>query len=92
MPNDKIRMDIDIAGEHVLLTVPFEDQNRVRDTERGIRQLFETWRRRFPQRSDMNILAMVAYQYASFYAELSEQNRQAESIVDDCSRLLDELT
>ena len=74
---DNIRMEINIAGEPMLLTVPFRRQSAVRDIEEQTNMLYRNWRARFPKKTDKELLAMMVYQYASFYDELLEKHRQA---------------
>lgn len=85
--SDKVKMEINIAGEHLSVTVPFDRQNAVRDTERHVASMFSTLRLRFPKKSEQEILAMVAYQYASYYDELQElydkSVRAAELLEED---------
>lgn len=87
--NDNVRMEINIGGERIILTVPFARQDAVRDTERNLGALFETWRRRFPSKSTTELLAMVAYQYASFYGELLERVDEARRSVAEMSHKID---
>lgn len=89
--SDNIKMTINIGGEHLKLTVPFSRQDAVRDAEKAVSQLFEAWRAKWPSRSDKEILAMVAYQFASFYQELLARQEAAAAIVGECSELLDSL-
>lgn len=70
--SDKVKMEINIAGEHLSVTVPFDRQNAVRDTERHVASMFSTLRSKFQKKSDQEILAMVAYQCAFDYDELQE--------------------
>lgn len=65
--SDKVKMEINIAGEHLSLTVPFDSQNTVRDTERKIASMFSNMRSKFSNKSDKEVLAMVTYQFASDY-------------------------
>ena len=87
--SDNIKMTINIGGEHLKLTVPFQRQDSVRDAEKAVQQLFDAWRAKWPSRSDKEILAMVAYQFASFYQELLARQEVAAAIVADCKRMLD---
>ena len=41
---DNIRMEINIAGEPMLLTVPFDRQSAVRDIEEQTNMLYRNWR------------------------------------------------
>ena len=91
MTNEKVKLDINIGGEHILLTVPYDEQESVRDTERAIGELFDRWRKKIPNRTDSQIIAMLAYQYASFYGELLRREQRSVDMIQDCTQLLDEL-
>lgn len=69
---DKIKMRIKIAGMSIPLVVGFSEQDHVRDTERLVAGLFDNWRRMFPSKSEQELLAMMTYQYASYYLALSK--------------------
>lgn len=79
---DKIKMEINIAGERMTLTVPFRQQNAVRDTERRVTDLFQSCSARYPGKKPHEILAVVAYQLAYLYGELREQTDNALQVVD----------
>ncbi|MDE7159902.1 MAG: cell division protein ZapA [Muribaculaceae bacterium] len=83
---EKVKIHITIAGERIPLTVDAPKQGAVRRTERHVAELFDTWHKRFPAKSDMEILAMVAYQFASYYDDLRdryEAARDAATQIDD---------
>lgn len=92
--SDKIKMTINIGGEHLQLSVDFNRQDIVRDAEKAADDLFRSWRSRWPSRSDKEILAMVAYQFASFYQELLSRFEnaavQAAATDEKLSRILEE--
>lgn len=89
---EKIKMHINIAGERLQLTVPFERQEFVRDTEREITELYDDWRSRFNGKSTKEIMAMMIYRFASrrrdLISELSEAAGRAEEAEDLLDRLL----
>lgn len=87
--SEKIKMEINIGGQLLELTVPFQDQVSVRRVEREMSRLFATWRKEFPQKTEKQLLAMMAYQYGSFYHQLTEKYRQAADLAEECDRLLD---
>ena len=66
----------------------------MRDAEKAADDLFRSWRSRWPSRSDKEILAMVAYQFASFYQELLSRFEnaavQAAATDEKLSRILEE--
>lgn len=87
--SEKIKMNLNIGAQRIALSVPFDRQEFVRDVEADVDGLYKRWRKAFPARTDREILAMVAYQYASFYAELRERYEAAASGVEKCLALLD---
>jgi len=77
---DDVKMEINIAGEHLTITVPFSRQDFVRETEKNIAHLYNSWRRQFPMRTNAEVLAMVAYQYASYYRDLLAREDEASTL------------
>lgn len=88
---DNVKIEINIAGEFIKLAVPIEKQESVRDCESAINSLFSEWRRKFPKKSNSEIMAMIAYQYASYYQELSERYDSLAASIEDASQRLDNL-
>lgn len=74
--SDKVNIQINIAGEMLQLAVPFDEQESVRETERKITGLYDDWRRRFPKKTQSQLLAMIAYQYASYYFSLAQRQHE----------------
>ena len=76
----------------MLLSVPYPDQDSVRDTEKAINDLYSDWRVKFPRKNPQELLAMIAYQYASFYYALSarydDMSEQLRGVSADLDRLL----
>jgi len=89
--SDKVKMTINIGGEHLQLSVAFNRQNAVRDAEKAAAELYDTWRSRWPSRSDKEILAMVAYQFASYYQELLGRIETAAMMAADTDARLDRI-
>lgn len=87
--SENIKMYLNIGGQRVSLTVPFSRQNFVRDVEKDVDSLYSKWRLAFPAKTDREIFAMVAYQYASFYAELKARYDKASEIAGRCLREID---
>ena len=46
--------------------------------------LYSKWRKEFHSKTDREILAMVAYRFASFYCELKDQYAKAAALADEC--------
>ncbi len=74
---EKINMEINIGGERFRVNVPFDSQDLTRDVEAEANRLLENWRRTFPKRTDKGLLAMMVYQYASYYKNLTEKYEEA---------------
>lgn len=88
---DKINMEIKIGGEPIRLTVPFQNQELTRSVEEEINTLYATWRRSFPKRSDKGLLAMMVYQYASHYKELTVRHQEAFLKAEECLGKMEDL-
>lgn len=81
---EKINIDINIGGEPIKLTVPFDKQDFTRDVESEVNNLFNTWRRRFPNRTEKGLMAMMLYQYASYYKELTDKYQAGILKAEEC--------
>lgn len=84
-------MTINIGGEHLQLSVPFNRQDIVRDAEKSAAKLYDSWRKKWPSRSDKEILAMIAYQFASYYIELLSRYENAVQLADNCNMRLSKI-
>lgn len=87
MTTDKgnINIEINIAGEFIRLVVPYDKQESVRKCESAVNSLYSEWRNRFPRKTPMEILAMIAYQYASFFNDLEQKYQQLSEELADIS-------
>lgn len=74
---DPIDIKIKIATQQLTLRVPFNTQDNVRDAESHIASLYSTWRKQFPRKSEYELMAMLTYQYASFYLAMKERQDNA---------------
>ena len=88
---DKIKMRIKIAGMSIPLNVAFSEQDHVRETERRVAELFDNWRRMFPSKSEQELLAMMTYQYASYYVALSANREEISDTLLDFERKVDDI-
>lgn len=77
MNEEKVKLRLNIAGEAMLLSVPYSQQEATRRTEAEVNMLFDTWRMRFPEKSDRELLAMIAFRYADRYAAALREKEQA---------------
>lgn len=87
---DEIDIKIKIANQEVKLRQPVCNQEFIRDVESRVEELWRTWRVRFPQLSESRILAMMVYQYASFYMQQGARFASAEKAVRSASDFLAE--
>lgn len=84
-------MRIKIAGMSIPLNVAFSEQDHVRETERRVAELFDNWRRMFPSKSEQELLAMMTYQYASYYLALSANREEISDTLLDFERKVDDI-
>ncbi len=93
MNTDEIKMEVNIAGERISLTVPFSRQEAVRHTEAELGALFKAWGEKFPKKSPKELLAMMAYKFASSYFDLlemrEEENGEMLKLLDIAEKLCD---
>ncbi|MDE5713456.1 MAG: cell division protein ZapA [Muribaculaceae bacterium] len=88
---DLVKMILNIGGEHIPLTVPFDRQDAMRDAEKAVSQLYAKWRSERPTRSDKEIMAMVAHQFAYLYQGLLAKYEHAIDMAAYCEHRLSEI-
>lgn len=88
---EKIKMYLNIGGCQIPVTVPYSQQELNRDVEKQVESLYTSWRHQFTKRTDREILAMVAYQYANFFIELSRRYELAGNKTRRCLDMLDRM-
>lgn len=79
---DVIDMNLNIGGELIKLKVKFDEQNDVRDAENTVRNFFDRMKKAMPDKSDRNILAMAAYQFALWFNRLNKIQERAVETID----------
>ncbi len=89
--SDKVNMEIHIGSQNVKLTVPFLKQDFVRDTESEIGKLLSSLRQKFPRKDERELLAMIVYQYASYYRDLLSRHEEALRLAEECNDKLDSI-
>lgn len=77
------KVDIKIRiGEYPLeLRVGLSEQDRVREVENAVNALYAKWHERFSSKTDMELLAMLTYQYASFYFAMCDREKQLTDMI-----------
>ncbi|MDE6010920.1 MAG: cell division protein ZapA [Muribaculaceae bacterium] len=90
---DIVKIEINIAGEFIVLSIPFDRQDNVRRCEKALNERYSIWRQKFPRKTPSELIAMLAYQYASFFYELTDRydalTSSLRGISSDLDRLLD---
>ena len=89
MEEEKVKLKLDIAGEALILSVPYSQQEETRNTENEVNQVFAAWRARFPEKSDREVLAMIAFRYADRYAALKREREETMREMDRLNAELD---
>lgn len=91
MKSEEIKMIVNIGGERISLSVPFSRQEAVRKTESELSALLRSWGEKFPGKSPKELLAMVAYKFASSYFDILEMQahdaENAQSLLVEADRL-----
>lgn len=93
MTDDKLNITIRIAGQKpVALQINRSDEELVRNAEYQVNRLWGRWVQRFPDKTQTEVLAMVAYRFAELYftgAKLSEEtDRMLEEFEKDIDSML----
>lgn len=78
----KIKLDIVIAGEVLSVSVPEEQRLLIKETELNVQKKFSDLRRNFPRKSEKEIFAMIAFQFAFDFYEQAEQMNKALRAVE----------
>ncbi len=79
---DKLNITIRIAGQKPLaLNIDRDDEEVCRTAEHQVNRLNSLWSDRYKSKSRMEVLAMVAYQFAQlYYTQLRAQERGREEL------------
>lgn len=88
---EKVKLKINIAGESFVANVPYHHQEETRQTETDVNVLFDTWRTRFPEKGDRELLAMIAFRYADRYGDLMRERLEASEELARLTSRLEEL-
>lgn len=93
MTDDKLNITIRIAGQNPLaLQINRADEEHVRNAEFQVNRLWSRWQQRFPDKSSMEVLGMVAYQFAELYYTALRTSEEAETTIrtfeEDLDRML----
>lgn len=91
MKMEEINMEINIGDEPFRIKVPFDNQDMARDVEAEANRLLNNWRKAFPKRTEKGLLAMMVYQYASHYKQLTASYDEASRIGEEILKELKDI-
>ena len=81
---------IQIAGQRTFnLDISPDNEGQMRQVEREVNKLWAKWCGDFPNKSPLDILAMVTFQYARYYYGLLDKVNDSEEKVTEFERMLD---
>lgn len=75
----------------IRMTIKREGEEIVREAERSVNRVWNTWRTEFDEKSSKEVLAMVAVQFARLYFELAHSVDQQQYILKNFEKELDTL-
>lgn len=86
-----VKIEINIAEIDIPLQVDLNDLPTIRQTETEIRNLYKSWKGKFPKKTKEELLAMMTYQYASHYIGLTKKYQEAAALAKECVSQLDQI-
>lgn len=89
-------ISIKIANQRpVAMTIRPDQEEIIRRAEKGVNELWQSWSRRFSDRKPIEVLALVAFQYARYYYEAEAADdavaHHIESFEAELDRLLGQI-
>ena len=89
---EKMQITLTVAGNKIRTTIPRREEARLRAVEREVNDLMREWLLRNPQKTESEVLSMVAFQYAKMYYDiLAENNSREKKLTDFVERFEGEL-
>ena len=76
---EKQQVTLKIANLQIKTTIYRKEEESLRYVEREVNNLFNNWTIRNPMKSKEEILAMVAFQYAKLFYDVSAMNGKREA-------------
>ncbi len=86
----KVKLSIRIGNETLPLRVNFDRQEFVRDVEDDLNLHYRKWRHDFPNKGEEELLAMLAYHYATLYFDMQSRYQRDLKLADECVRKIDD--
>ncbi|MDY2642650.1 MAG: cell division protein ZapA [Mediterranea sp.] len=89
--NDKIRINLQMAGSSFPLTINREEEEIVRSAAKQVETRLNAYRSHFPNQSTVQLITMVAYQFALENLQNSQRNDTAPFVhrIAALSQMLD---
>lgn len=90
--NDKIRINLQMAGANFPLVINREDEEMVRGAAKQVETKLNAYREYYPQLPKEQLITMVAYQFALECLQLQKRNDTAPwaQRIGTLSQMLDE--
>lgn len=74
-----------------LKAVSQQEEEIVRQAERGVNDLWRTWCQRFPGKTPEEVMALVAYRFAEMYFTNINDINKGMADIDNAEQLLDKI-
>lgn len=75
----------------ISLTINRNSEQWVREAERNVNRVWQTWRTEFDNKSSKEVLAMTAYQFAKLYFQLLHTVEERQKAIDEFEAELNRL-
>lgn len=74
-----------------LKAVTPQEEEIMRQAERGVNDLWRTWCQRFPGKTPDEVMAIVAYRFAEMYYNTTNDINKGVADIDNAEQLLDNI-
>lgn len=91
--DQKHNITIRLANRYTLplKAVTPQEEEIVRQAERGVNELWRTWCQRFPGKSPEEVMALVAYRFAEMYYDYIDDMKKGMTGIDNAEQMLDDI-
>lgn len=89
---EKLKITIHLAHLPAMsLLVEREQEELYRKAERYVNSLWDNWQRRFKGKSSEELLAMIAFEFATYFLRVEQAEARLQELNDDLDRLLQKM-
>lgn len=74
-----------------LKAVTPQEEEIMRQAERGVNDLWRTWCQRFPGKTPEEVMALVAYRFAEMYFNHLDDTNKGMADIDNAEKMLDKI-